>query len=223
MRASIVEELDTEGLRAAFLEFTREAYLSLPPIEKPRILDAGCGTGLPTLELARLSDGEITAIDPDDEALETLRLRIEERGLSDRVRAIRCSIFETGFAPANFDIVWEEGVFHLLEADRVLEVSARLLKDGGFLVMFETNDWIETHRDRFAEHGFELSGHISLPPGSWWTRYYGPLEERVARLRASYQDPKGRQALSRFEREIESVKADIEKSDCSFVIMRRRA
>jgi predicted RNA methylase len=84
MPAAILEALDIDGFRTAFLEFTREAYLSIPPIAVPRILDAGCGTGVPTLELARLSDGEIVAVDADQKALDTLRLRIEERDLSDR-------------------------------------------------------------------------------------------------------------------------------------------
>jgi ubiquinone/menaquinone biosynthesis C-methylase UbiE len=221
MPAAILEALDIDGFRTAFLEFTREAYLSIPPIAVPRILDAGCGTGVPTLELARLSDGEIVAVDADQKALDTLRLRIEERDLSDRVQTICCSIFETGFAPASFDIVWEEGVFHLLEVDRALEESMRLLKCGGFLVMFETNAWIETHRGRFAEHGFDLFRQLPLPPGCWWTRYYQPLEQRISQLRGNYQDPKDREVLSRFEREIENVKADVTSSDGSFVIVRR--
>ena len=221
MPASILEELDIGGLRAAFLEYTREAYLSIPSIAQPRILDVGCGTGLPTLELARLSDGEIVAIDPDQEAIDTLRLKIEEQGLSDRVRTINCSIFETGFEPASFDIVWEEGVFHLLEAERVLEESARLLKAEGFLAMFETNDWIEANRGRFIKHGFENFRRVALPSGCWWTRYYLPLEERIASLGSKYSSPDDRKILARYEREIESVRADIARSDCSFVVLRR--
>jgi SAM-dependent methyltransferase len=221
MRTRILAELDTEGLRAAFLEYTREAYLSIPPIAEPRILDAGCGTGLPTVELAQLSDGEIVAIDPDEEAIDSLRLKIEELGLTDRVQAICCSIFETGFEPESFDIVWEEGVFHLLETDRVLAECARLLTAGGFLVMFETNGWLEATRGRFADHGFDPFRRIPLPSGSWWTRYYAPLEERVGRLRGHYQDPEDRKLLDRYQREIESVKADVARSDCSFIILKR--
>jgi SAM-dependent methyltransferase len=219
MGTSIPEELDIEGLRAAFLEYTRDAYLSIPPISQPRILDAGCGTGLPTLELARLSDGEITAVDPDEGAIETLRLRIEEQGLSDRVRTVCCSIFETGLASASFDIVWEEGVFHLVDADRVLEESARLLKAGGYLVMFETNDWLEATRGRFIRHGFEHFRHVPLPSGCWWTRYYAPLEERIATIRARYDGSEELAVLGRYEAEIEAAKADATKFDCSFLLM----
>jgi SAM-dependent methyltransferase len=222
MQASILEELDIGGLRAAFLEYTREAYLSIPSIAQPRILDVGCGTGLPTLALARLSDGEIVAIDPDQEAIDTLRLRIEEQGLSDRVWTICCSIFETDFDPESFNIIWEEGVFHLLEAERVLEESARLIKAEGFLVMFETNDWIEANRGRFIKHGFERFRHIPLPSGCWWTGYYAPLEERIAGIRTRYSGSEELAVLGRYEAEIEAVKANVSKFDCSFVIMRRR-
>jgi len=34
-------------------------------MEKPRILDLGCGSGVPTLELSRLSQGQIVAVDID--------------------------------------------------------------------------------------------------------------------------------------------------------------
>jgi hypothetical protein len=104
----------------------------------------------------------------------------------------------------------------------VLAESARLVNGGGFLVMFETNEWFERTHERFAEHGFDLVHRVPLPPGSWWTRYYAPLEERVAVLRKKYGESEDRDVLSRFEREIESVKANVAKSDCSFVLVRRR-
>jgi SAM-dependent methyltransferase len=148
-------------------------------------------------------------------------IELDTEGLSSRVRTVCCSVFETGFAAASFDIIWEEGVFHLLEVGRVLDECARLLEGGGFLVMGETNKWIETTRGRFAEHGFSPFQHVPLPPGSWWTRYYGPLEERVVMLRRKGRGPEDRKVFGRIVREIESVKADVSNSDCSFVIIRR--
>jgi len=212
-----------EGLRSAFLEYTRAAYRSLPAIEKPRILDVGCGTGLPTLELACLSGGDIVAVDPDAEALETLRSNIAGRNLSDRVRTICCSIFDAGFAPSSFDIVWDEGVFHLLEARRVLAESARVLKAGGFLVMFETDEWFESTMEMFSDHGLVVFHRLRLAPGVWWTDYYAPLETRIARVRAVRTDPEDREVLRGLEREVAEVKADVAKTDCSFVVVRRQA
>jgi SAM-dependent methyltransferase len=222
-RTRILDELGIEGLRSVFLEHTRAAYRSLPAIGKPRILDVGCGTGLPTLELARLSGGDIVAVDPDDEALETLRSNMAGRSLSNRVRTICCSIFDTGFAPSSFDIVWDEGVFHLLEPRRVLAECARVLKAGGFLVMFETDEWFESTTELFSDHGLVFFHRLRLPRGAWWTDYYAPLEARIARLRAVPTAPEDRELLRRLEREVAGVKADVAKTDCSFVVVRRRA
>ena len=61
----------------------------LPQLDKPQILDIGCGSGFPTMELARLSNGEIIGIDIDQHSLDRLTRRIEQAGFSDRVIGIR--------------------------------------------------------------------------------------------------------------------------------------
>ena len=45
-------------VRKRLLKYTRKAFRMLSQMDKPRILDIGCGSGAPTLELARLSQGE---------------------------------------------------------------------------------------------------------------------------------------------------------------------
>jgi ubiquinone/menaquinone biosynthesis C-methylase UbiE len=57
-------------------EYTRKAYMSLPNLAlQPNILDVGCGSGMQTLELARISEGEITALDNYQPFLDDLRKR----------------------------------------------------------------------------------------------------------------------------------------------------
>ena len=221
MGRQVLDELGIEGLRAVFLRFTREAYGALPPFDRPRILDVGCGAGLPTLELARLSGGDVVAVDPEHEAIEILRSKIAAGNLSDHVQTMCCSIFDAELAPSSFDIVWEEGVFHLLATHRVLDASARLLKPGGFLVMFETDVWLEGAAGAFPDHGFTLFHRVRLPPGIWWDAYYAPLEARLAKLRSRGTDPGDREVLLGLEREVAAVKADVTKTDCSFFIVRR--
>jgi len=91
---TISDELDRElgvrELRASFLEHTRRTYAMLPPAEsRPRrILDIGCGTGAPSIELARLSGGTVIGIDVDERALEVMRDHVAEAGLDDRVHRI---------------------------------------------------------------------------------------------------------------------------------------
>ena len=54
-------------IRGNLNKYTRKAFEFLPKINKPRILDIGCGGGVPTTELANLSDGKIIALDNDPE------------------------------------------------------------------------------------------------------------------------------------------------------------
>lgn len=44
-------------------DYTRRAFEMLPKLDKPRILDIGCGPGGPTMELARLSGGSVIGLD----------------------------------------------------------------------------------------------------------------------------------------------------------------
>ncbi|MDD1764348.1 MAG: class I SAM-dependent methyltransferase [Methanobacteriaceae archaeon] len=67
-----------DHFRRKLLNYTRKAFFKLPDIENPKILDLGCGTGVPTLELARISKGQITALDNDQESLDQLNQKISQ-------------------------------------------------------------------------------------------------------------------------------------------------
>ena len=62
------------------------------PLEGGKILDIGCGNGTPTLELARLSGGEVIGVDIDQSALDEFAGKIQAAGLGDRVKALNMYI-----------------------------------------------------------------------------------------------------------------------------------
>ena len=60
---------------------TRRAYLMLKELPKnPRILDIGCGPGMQTIELAKLSKGQIDALDNYQPFLDQLEIGIKKEG-----------------------------------------------------------------------------------------------------------------------------------------------
>lgn len=221
MSEDILKELNTEQLRKGFLKYTRKAFHMLPKMDKPRILDIGCGTGIPTIELAQLSNGEIIGIDIDQDALDKLDLKIEKKGLSARVTTINCSLYKTEFPDKHFNILWDEGVIHILDIKKSLKECSRLLKPNGFLVIGEMIKWMKDKFEILSKFGFKLINQFLLPEKCWWTEYYEPLEKRINEVRKKYPRSENLEKLKQHEREIEMVKKNPKEFDCAFYIMQK--
>jgi len=63
MTEETIFQIDKDLLREGLSKYTRQAFNMLPELDKPRVLDVGCGSGVPTMELARLSNGQIIGLD----------------------------------------------------------------------------------------------------------------------------------------------------------------
>ena len=218
----IEQALGVQELRMRALEHTRKAFALLPALDRPRILDIGCGQGVPTMELARLGGGEVVGIDIDETALTRFRQRLEQSDVSDRVTVHRCSLFDSGLIAESFDVLWEEGVLHLLEPARSFIECHRLLRPEGFLVMHEKLVWFEAVQQRLPGWGMVLEDRHLLPWHFWWTDYGAPLERRVREFRESHGDAAGSPELTRYANEVAMIKADPDQFDCGFFILQKR-
>jgi ubiquinone/menaquinone biosynthesis C-methylase UbiE len=189
-------------------ESTARAYAAiknLPP--KPKILDIGCGPGMQTLDLARLSEGEIIAIDFHQPFLDELVRRTKEAGLEEYIQARKLSMFEMDFALERFDLVWSEGAIYIMGFEQGFKACHPLLRPDGYMVVtevswFQSNPprevldfWkaaypemgtIDVNIQRLEKQGYRLIEHFHLPDSSWWDNYYNPLAERIAMLRKKY-------------------------------------
>lgn len=126
-----------DQIREGLVKYTRKAFRMLPKMTGTCILDIGCGSGVPTMELAKLSDGEIIAIDTSQTELDRLAGKIEKAGLAARVKAKKCSMLNMCFPEASFDIIWAEGSIAEIGFGKGLKEWRRLLKTGGFLVIHD--------------------------------------------------------------------------------------
>ena len=217
----IDKALNVEELRGRCLKHTRRAYRLLPSLEQPRVLDIGCGQGQQTMELARLSGGKVVGIDIDHAALSRLQERIEQSSFGDRVKVIHVSLFDNKFDDHSFDVLWEEGVFNLLDASRCLAECRRLLKPDGYLVMHETILGFESIRKKFPEFGFKLMDQHMLPKHFWWTNYGAPLEKRIRVYREIHGDDSDSPKLAEHENMVASIKNDPDGTDCGIYLVKR--
>jgi len=169
-----------DKLRKGFLGYTRHAYQTLPTIERPIIFDAGCGTGVPTVELTQLSDGHIIAMDVDESALHELKCKIAYNKLAERIDIIICSLFKMCFHDESFDIIWAEGSINLIGFERGLFEWRRYLKPGGFLIVHDEPENLSHKIKQISACKYNLLDHFILSEDIWQQNYFAPLEKYIS-------------------------------------------
>ncbi len=210
-------------LREGLSKYTRKAFHMLPKLDKPRVLDVGCGSGVPTMELVRLSDGEIIGIDINQASLDRLVRKIEEAGLSDRVKTLKYSMFDMDFRDESFDIIWAEGSISVIGFKRGLKMWRRFLKSNGFLVVHDEIGNITEKLEQVSSCGYDLLEYFTLHEDTWWIEYYAPLEKRINEIRTKHtNDPEALVALDNDQREIDMFKRNPRRYGSVFFIMKKR-
>jgi ubiquinone/menaquinone biosynthesis C-methylase UbiE len=212
-----------DRIRTRLLRYTRKAFRMLPQMDRPRILDIGCGSGIPTMELARLGRGEVIGIDIDQPALDKLAVRIEKAGLTGRVQAVNCSMIDMDFADKSIDIIWAEGSIYAIGFARGLREWQRFLKPDGYMVIHDEKGNVREKLAQIPECGYELLGYFVLSEEIWWREYFAPLEKLIAESRARYADgPEVLEALHQAEGELDMFRKNPERNNSAYFVMKRK-
>jgi ubiquinone/menaquinone biosynthesis C-methylase UbiE len=201
-----------DKIRKRLLKYTRKAFRMLPQLDRPRILDIGCGSGIPTLELAGLSRGEVIGIDIDQPALDKFNSKIKEAEFTDRVKAINCSMFNMDFADESFDIIWSEGSIYAIGFENGLREWRRFLKPDGFMVIHDEQGNIKEKLEQISGCGYDL----------WWKEYFAPLEKWIAESQARYvDDPKILEEIHQAQGELVMFKRQPERNRSVYFVIKR--
>jgi SAM-dependent methyltransferase len=191
-------------------ESTRRAYNCMENLpSEPLILDIGCGPGMQTLELARISGGKIIAIDNHQGFLDILMRDAKAEKLDNQIEIRNQSMLEMDFKDRTFDIIWSEGALYFMGFQNGLKKCRQLLKDHGYLAVseaiylkkelpeevvqyweseYDDIDQIEDTIEQIKKERFDLISHFALPVSSWMNNYYDPLLERIIELEKKYKD-----------------------------------
>ncbi|MGD1896102.1 MAG: class I SAM-dependent methyltransferase [Phormidesmis sp.] len=108
-----------------------------PDTAAPRILDAGCGTGVGTEYLVHLNpEAEVVGIDLSAGAVAVATERCQRSG-ADRVAFHNLSIYDVEQIPGEFDLINCVGVLHHMpDPIRGIQALAKKLKPGGIFHIF---------------------------------------------------------------------------------------
>ena len=245
MAKETASQIHKDLLREGLCKYTRQAFHMLPEMDKPAILDVGCGSGVPTMELAGLGNGEIVALDVSRSLLDMLSTKIEKAGLSERVKIVCCSMLDMDFPDERFDIIWAEGSTFIVGFERALKDWRRFLKPNRFLVAHEMtwsrpetphevyNCWkgvavsgiraVQEYLEQIAACGYDVVGYFTLPEDAWWVEYYGPLDRLIQKLRRKHiNSPKALELLDREQQQIALAKKYHQWYSSAFFVMQKR-
>lgn len=223
----IYEGLDREG--PGSFDETKRAYglcTGLP--DEPAILELGCGSGGATLNLAAISEGDITATEIYQPFLDVLTQRAQDQGVIDRVHPQRKDMADLDFAPGSFDLIWCEGAAYIMGVDQALDYWKQFLRPGGY-VAFSDAVWLsaevrDTAPDEVKAHwaqgypamrladetvasaesrGYTLAGRFTIGT-ECWDAFYADVERRLEEIEPVYgSDPDGKAIIEATRVEID--------------------
>jgi len=211
-----------DKLRKRLLKYTRRAFRMLPKLDRPRILDVGCGSGIPTIELATLSRGTVLGIDIDQPALDRFAARIKKAKVTHSVQAINCSMVDMDFPAGSYDIIWAEGAIYAVGFETGLREWRRFLKPDGFLVVHDEQGNVNQKLKQISDFGYETIGHFLLSKEVWRSEYFAPLEQLIGEMQNLYPDnPEITEEIRQAKAELDWFQNNPQQSSSVYFVMKK--
>ncbi len=185
--------------RKGLLKYLDKAVLKIPTIENPQILDAGCGTGVPTLMIANKLKGKITAIDTDKKSVDFFESKAKELKLSDNINLFNCSLFDAKINNNQYDLIIAEGLLNAVGFEKGFLRVIELLKRKGFIIIHD--EFLNQNKKiEFIENNdCRLLDSFVLDEKVWWNDYFKCLEKEICSIR-------NKSLLKLFERDLQDIK-----------------
>jgi len=169
-----------DNCRKGLLKYLTKAISIIPIIENPRILDVGCGSGVPTLMIAEKFNGKITAIDTDTKSIAIFREKVKELDLSNRVTLTDSSLFDIKVKNNQYDLILAEGLLNVVGFQKGFLKIIKLLKRKGFIIIHDEfqnqNDKIEFIKNNDCK----ILDSFVLDEQIWWNDYFKCLEKEIS-------------------------------------------
>ncbi len=173
-----------------------------------KIVEFGCGSGVSTMELAKLSGAKMIAVDNCEPFLVQLQQKVDQAGLGKQVQLQTQSMDADWPEATQFDLIWGEGSAYAIGVENALRQWRKLLPLGGRIALSDLV-WIDPNPDtevqqywkeqgatlRYQEETralFHANGFTILDDFVFadrdWQNYYQPLKAYLPQWKSAYSD-----------------------------------
>ena len=126
----------TVSMAEAQANFTDLLIRSIQAQAGQRILDVGCGTGQPAVQLAQKSGAHVTGITVSETQVAAASARAATAGVDSVVKFELVNAMELPYDDASYDAAWAfESIFHMPSRLQVFREMVRVVRPGGKIVV----------------------------------------------------------------------------------------
>lgn len=189
-------------------EETIKAFNNIPIENKGlKVLDIGCGSGRQTMDLARVVNGKIKAVDFLPQMNAEMKKRLIGFEYTSKIDVANGDMGNLNEKDAYYDIIWSEGAIYNLGFEKGLAYWKQFLKPKGFMAITEAawltdkqpkelhDFWmseypdiksIDEHCSIISSQGYELINSFPISKKAWEV-YYAPLKNNLLLYKKKYK------------------------------------
>jgi len=168
--------------RKGLLRYLEKAITHIPGTGNYRMMDIGCGTGVPTLFMAEHYNGFITAIDIDKPALIYFQDKLDDSKYRKRIEIQNINLIDFKGEKDSYDIVLAEGLLNVFGFESGFKKILEYVKQGGYLIVHDEFKNHKNKTDFIRRQNCTLIESLYLNEHVWWNDYYKCLDKKIEEI-----------------------------------------
>lgn len=168
-----------DSCRKGLLKYLEKALLRVHVNENTKVLDAGCGTGVPIIMLAQRYNCNIRAVDIDVASLNYLKEKVNILKLTDSFTIDNLSFLEIENQYKKYDLILAEGLLNVVGFTKGFSGLLKLLKSEGHIIIHDEYQDKNRKSEFIERNECKILDSFVLDQDIWWNNYYKYLERII--------------------------------------------